>query len=271
MKSCLNQDTLRTSSIDTFLHTAKKTGYEAVELTMDKVESIQSEHEISRLQSQIDYENLKVASINGPENFNLLSENDFERLLKRTQLLASSARELDCNLLLPVPSTRSVEMDKINVIEKTAESLGKLADACSHDIKLGFEFLGMRNCSINNLRDAVEIVERVGRSNVGLTLDTFHLYLSGTDFSDVAKLDRMQIFIVHVNDCEPGSVSEMTDANRLFPGQGVINLPSFSSSLREVGYDGYLSLELLRPAYWKQNPEEIAKAGRESLERSFDV
>jgi 2-keto-myo-inositol isomerase len=161
--------------------------------------------------------------------------------------------------------------DRFTVIQKTAEALRRLADACPPGINFGFEFLGMRNCSVNNLADAVEIVNMADRSNVGLTLDSFHLYLSGTDFADFAKLDRKKIFMVHVNDCEPGSVAEMTDSNRLMPGQGVIDLGCFASNLREVGYDGYVSLELLRPEYWTQDPVGIAKTGRDSLDRYFDL
>jgi 2-keto-myo-inositol isomerase len=270
VKACLNQDTLRTSSIETFLPIAKETGYEAIELTMDKVEPIQNRHGISELRRQIDHEGLKVASINGPENFNLLNETEFEEILKRTLLLASSASELGCDLLLPVPSMDG-KTDRVTVIQKTAEALRRLADACPPRINLGFEFLGMRNCSVNNLADAVEIVNMTDRSNVGLTLDSFHLYLSGTDFADIAKLDRKRIFMVHVNDCEPGPIAWMTDSNRLLPGQGVIDLSGFASNLREVGYDGFVSLELLRPEYWTQDPVGIAKTGRDSLDRYFDL
>jgi 2-keto-myo-inositol isomerase len=125
----------------------------------------------------------------------------------------------------------------------------------------------MHNCSINNLKDGVEVVRRIGRSNVGLTLDSFHSYLSGEDFAEIAKLDRDEIFMVHVNDCEKGLRENMTDANRLFPGEGAIDLQNFLSRVKEAGYDDYVSLELLRPAYWDRDPEEIATIGRESLKR----
>ncbi|HKM74927.1 MAG TPA: sugar phosphate isomerase/epimerase [Candidatus Bathyarchaeia archaeon] len=267
MKPCLNQDTLRKAPFDKFLSIARRTGFEAIEFTVDKIEPIQDTDEIMKLRTRIDGERLKTASINGPENFNLLTERDFTDLLTRTKKLSSSATALNCDLLLPVPATNQNGVSKADVIERTVRCLEKLSDVCGEEIRLGLEFLGMHNCSINNLKDGVEVVRRVGRSNVGLTLDSFHSYLSGEDFAEIAKLDRDQVFMVHMNDCEKGLREKMTDANRLFPGEGAIDLQNFLSRVREVGYDDYVSLELLRPSYWDRDPEEIATIGRESLKR----
>jgi sugar phosphate isomerase/epimerase len=46
------------------------------------------------------------------------------------------------------------------------------------------------------------------------------------------------------------------DSNRLPPGQGHLDFPAIVATLREVGYQGYLSAELLpRP-----NPDAAAEA-----------
>jgi len=271
MKPCLNQDTVRTTPFDRFLKIAKRTGFEAVEFTVDKIEPILGTEQIRNLQSTLNEEKLKTASINGPENFNLLSENSLSDLVTKTEKLISGAKMLNCDLLLPVPAPNESGLGKTAVIEKTARSLEKISDACGDEIRLGLEFLGMRNCSINNLEDATEVIRRVGKNNVGLTLDSFHSYLSGDDFSTIGKLDPAQVFMVHVNDCEKGRRENMTDANRLFPGEGAIDLHNFLSQVREVGYDDYVSLELLRPAYWDRDPEEIATIGRKSLKSVFDI
>ncbi|HYW00561.1 MAG TPA: sugar phosphate isomerase/epimerase family protein [Candidatus Acidoferrum sp.] len=267
MKPCLNQDTLRKTPFDKFLSIAKRTGFEAIEFTVDKIDPILETDETTKLRTKIEEERLKIASINGPENFNLLTDRDFSDLLTRTKKLSSFATTLNCDLLLPVPATNQSGVSKAVVIERTVQCLEKLSDVCGEEIRLGLEFLGMHNCSINNLKDGMEVVRRVGRSNVGLTLDSFHSYLSGEDFAEIAKLDREEIFMVHVNDCERGLRENMTDANRLFPGEGAIDLEDFLAHVRKVGYDDYVSLELLRPAYWDRDPEEIAVIGRESLKR----
>jgi 2-keto-myo-inositol isomerase len=270
MKPCLNQNTLRTPT-ETFLQIARKTEFDAVELTMGKVEAIIEKGAIAKLKRSIEDNGLIVASINGPEHFNLLAEEEFTALLRRCRKLASAAREIGCNLLVPVPSAIKNQESRHNIVSQAAQSLCRLAETCGEDINLGLEFLGERGCSINDLQTAVEVINTVARRNVGLVVDTFHMHLSKIAFSELAKIRNDRVFLVHVNDSEGGETDELTDANRLFPGDGVMDLRDLKASLERLGYDGFVSLELFRPSYWQQDQEKIARTGRESLRRVFGV
>ena len=270
MKPCLNQDTLRTTPTEKFLQAAKRSGFESVEFTMDKVESMLKEGTLPNAKNQLHRESLALASINGPENFNLLDDRAFSEILERTDKIAEAARELDCELLIPVPSPNEGGVSEATAIARTASALSLMAERYG-EFKLGLEFLGMRSCSINNLHAAIEIVKNVGKSNVGLVLDSFHLHVSGDKFSEISQLNSDQVLLAHVNDAERGDRGKLTDANRLYPGEGVIDLKGFASALKATGYDDRLSLELLRPEYWEQNPEEVAVKGRESLRRTFNI
>ncbi len=258
MKPCLNQDTLKSTATESFIPIAKKTGFGAVELAQDKVELLLARNSLKTLANQIQANGLTVASIMGPENFNLLNQHEFSEICERSKNLAQAARELNCNLLEPVPSPMQSGLSAGEARAKTAESLAQLADACGEDINLGLEFLGMKECSVNNLRDAVEIVKTVNRKNVGLVLDSFHLYLSGSQLTEMKEDESDRIFIVHVNDSEPGDRSTLRDVNRLYPGEGVIDLKRLAVDLGKLRYDSFLSLELLRPSYWQEDPEKVA-------------
>jgi 2-keto-myo-inositol isomerase len=238
---------------------------------MDKIEPMLKEGALPNTKKQLHQQGLNVASINGPENFNLINDRAFSEILSRTDKVVEAAREFDCQLLVPVPSPGRDGVSEQAAITQTASALSEMADRYGDATKLGLEFLGMRSCSINNLHAAVETVKRAGRRNVGLVLDSFHMYVSDSKFSELAQLKAEQIFLVHVNDSEPGNRMELTDANRLYPGEGVIDLKEFASALSRVGYDDYLSLELLRPAYWETAAEQVAVKGRESLRRVFGV
>lgn len=266
----MNQDTLRSTPTDAFLKIARKTGFQAIELTMDKVEPIIAKGALDELGHQIRTERLEVASINGPENFNLLSDKEFQSILNRTQNLASAAQQVGCNLLIPVPNALKPGLSRPETISQTAEALRRLADICSNNINLGLEFLGMRNCSINKLETAAEVIRQVERPNVGLVVDSFHMHVSGSAFSEITKVIE-KILLIHVNDSEAGDLDSLTDASRIFPGEGTIDLRGFRRVLHDSGYHGYVSLELLKPAYWQEDPEQIARKGRESLERTFGI
>jgi len=271
MIPCLNQDTIRTTPTDSFISIAKKTGFEAIELTWDKVESASAHSTLKRLNTEIERQGLTVASINGPENFNLLSPKQFSKVKDRTRKLAEAARELHCNLLAPVPSPLTNPLSESEVLTQTTESVSQMAEVCGNDIKLGLEFLGMADCSVSSLKTAMEIVKTVNRKNVGLTLDSFHLYLSRSRLLDIESLGSDRVFMVHVNDSEPRDLRLLNDSNRVFPGQGVIDLQQLVKDLAKIQYDGYMSLELLRPSYWEDDPEKIAAIGRESLRRVFGI
>jgi len=238
---------------------------------MDKIELMLKEKNLEETKTELHELELKVASINGPENFNLLDEPAFSELLMRTDSIAKSAAEFDCHLLIPVPSPAKQGVSEETAITQTATALSQMADRYGDSFKLGLEFLGMQSCSINNLNAALQTIKIVNRPNVGLVLDSFHMFLSDSKFSNIAKANPEHIFLVHVNDAEPGERSSLTDANRLYPGEGVIDLKAFLMALNKVGYDDYLSLELLRPAYWEEPPGKVGLKGRESLRRVFGI
>ncbi|MGA8904619.1 MAG: sugar phosphate isomerase/epimerase family protein [Candidatus Bathyarchaeia archaeon] len=267
----MNQDTLRTTPTEAFLRISKQAGFGAVEFTMDKIEAALENGTVAGIKALVQEQGIETVSINGPENFNLLGKREFSELLNRTGKVVDTANQLNCNLLIPVPSPARKSMSTEDTISQTADALEELADYCGNNIKLGLEFLGMRECSINNLQAAIETIKQVGRANVGLVLDSFHMHISDSRFSDISQLKRDQVFLAHVNDSERGEKNKLTDANRLYPGEGDIDLTVFTTSLKNIGYDGFLSLELLRPEYWGQDPLLVAKTGRGSLRRACGV
>ncbi len=271
MKPCLNQDTLKTTPTDRFLEISSKYGFDAVEFTIDKIEATLQNKTLPEVKALVNQKRLSVASINGPENFNLLNDRAFTELLDRTDKIVKAAGELDCRLLVPVPSPASEGIAQETSVAQTASALSKMADRYGSGVRLGLEFLGMSNCSINNLQAAIETIRRVNKPNVGLVLDSFHMHVSDSKFSDIGRLTADQVFLVHVNDSEKGDKKKLTDANRLYPGEGDINLKAFAYALKGIGYDYYLSLELLRPTYWEQEPGEVAKKGRNSLSHVFGI
>jgi sugar phosphate isomerase/epimerase len=55
----------------------------------------------------------------------------------------------------------------------------------------------------------------------------------------------------------------ITDAHRVYPGDGAAPLDDLFHNLRDIGYRGMLSLELFNEKYYAQDPLEVAKTGLE--------
>jgi sugar phosphate isomerase/epimerase len=94
--------------------------------------------------------------------------------------------------------------------------------------------------------------------------DSYHLYKGGTPYENLRLLNGAAMFVFHINDY-PGEPKreEITDAHRVFPGDGVAPLELLFRTLRDIGFRGMLSLEVFNREYWNQDALYIARAGFE--------
>ena len=132
-------------------------------------------------------------------------------------------------------------------------------------IKPIMEFLGFSE-QVNSIEAALRVMEGSGDGDATTVLDPFHIYRGGGDVESIAKLTSDQIAISHFNDCiDTKPREEQHDPDRVMPGDGIFDLGRYCQLLKEVGYDGWLSLELFREDLWEQDPEEVAREGLEKM------
>ncbi|OWK43482.1 sugar phosphate isomerase/epimerase family protein [Fimbriiglobus ruber] len=152
-------------------------------------------------------------------------------------------------------------------LQRALVSLTQAAQwAAGFGVRLGLEFRGADTfCS--SLDTALALVEQCGEPNVGVCLDVFHYYKGPSKFEDLDRLTPATL--AHVQVCDvPGVPRElMTDADRVFPGEGDFRLEPIVSRLREIGYDGWVSLELMNPVVWKAKVSQVAELGMTALNR----
>ena len=58
---------------------------------------------------------------------------------------------------------------------------------------------------------------------------------------------------------------EQTDADRVYPGDGVGPVKQVLRDLKNMGGVKVLSLELFNRSYWEQDPLHVAKTGLEKM------
>ena len=101
-----------------------------------------------------------------------------------------------------------------------------------------------------------------GDPDASLLLDIIHLYRSGTQFEALRQINGASLHIFHVNDYpQADDPTRITDAQRVYPGDGVAPLNTIFRALRDNGFRGYLSLELFNQDYYKKPADEDAKMG----------
>lgn len=102
-------------------------------------------------------------------------------------------------------------------------------------------------------------IDMIGESNVGILLDSFHWYTSGGTVADILAMQNNQIAYVHLNDARDIPVEHVLDNDRLFPGEGVIDLVGFLKALKGINYQGFITQEILTPQEPEESSEYLAK------------
>jgi sugar phosphate isomerase/epimerase len=87
---------------------------------------------------------------------------------------------------------------------------------------------------INTALEAIELIDTIDHASVKLLLDTFHMNMEETDPCLTIRTAKRHLRYVH-----------FADNNRQAPGQGHINFPAIIEALAEIGYQGFITAEIL--------------------------
>jgi sugar phosphate isomerase/epimerase len=105
-----------------------------------------------------------------------------------------------------------------------------------------------------------------------MLLDVYHLYKGGTDADALRLVGGTGMHVMHLNDypAEPAR-AEITDAARVYPGDGVAPLKQIFRTLRANGFRGYLSLELFNRDRWNEDALLVCRTGYEKMQAAVQA
>ncbi len=274
----LNGATIGSTDLLTDIQVAHEAGYEALEIRDTKLATyLQGGGALYTLRRTLSDLGVEVVSLNALEQSTLASGEVGTAVLRRCRTLCEWAAGLSCPYVVAVPSlterspgaARTIYSDA-TAVGQTVESLRAIAEvARPFRVKIGFEFLGFANCSVNTFARARRVIDAVNDPDVGFVIDAFHFYVGGSTWDMLEGLDPERVFLVHLADAERRPRAELTDSHRLLPGDGVIPLRDLVKRLQRIGYSGVYSIELFRPEYWKRDPLELARLARRKMEAVF--
>jgi 2-keto-myo-inositol isomerase len=268
MRLALNGATTMRADLATDVRAAAAAGFDCLEIWAAKLRRFLAAGSAAELKSLLDEHGVEPYSINSIESITFRDDEGHARLLAECEELCRTAEELACPYIVVVPSPLPEGKTWGETVAESARVLGELGQIAErHGVSLAFEFLGQPRCSVQTLGQAAEIVNRLGRANVGLVLDSFHFYAGGSRLESIGALDPRKLFIFHINDAEDLPREELEDRHRLLPGLGILPLGEIVAALKGIGYDHVTSVEIFRPEYWERDPTELAHAAREATER----
>jgi sugar phosphate isomerase/epimerase len=136
----------------------------------------------------------------------------------------------------------------------------------SHPLRLAVEFFPYG--PIATLEHALELCTSIGWDNCGLLIDAWHFFHSGEPWDLFKSLDRAQIALVHADDAAPPLSEDLAEESRFrrVPlGEGCLAISSFAAVLRDLAYDGVVSLEVLSRSLRALPAVEVARRLRASV------
>ena len=175
-------------------------------------------------------------------------DDQWEADLRELPRLAATARALGATRTATYMPSGSDERPFQENFDWHVARLRPIAEVLRDEgCRFGIEFIGPRTYRaafrhefIHTLDGVMELVAAIGTGNVGVMLDSWHLYTSGGTLADLEPLTNHDVVVVHVNDAPAGIArDEQIDTVRTLPVEtGVIDLVGFMRALRKMGYDG---------------------------------
>jgi sugar phosphate isomerase/epimerase len=157
--------------------------------------------------------------------------------------------------------------------------LREMADVFGdHGLRFGLEYVGTWSAWtsvqfpwVHTMAETLELIENIGRANVGLVLDSWHWYHALESVEDITALTNDQVVVVDLNDGTAGlDRKAMQDTTRELPAAtGVINVGAFLTALADIGYDGPVRAEPFSKTLNAMENEKAVAATAVAMKKAF--
>lgn len=159
-----------------------------------------------------------------------------------------------------------------NEAQIITEVWGNVADyAKEKGVNIGIEPINRYESYVcNTAENVLNLIQKTGKDNLFLHLDTFHMNIEENNFYDPVILADKKLKHLHI-----------TESHRGMPGEGTVNWNELFKALKAVGFEGNLVLENFSSSIpgmqqmvslWQKSPykaEELAVRSLQFLKSSL--
>jgi len=259
----------------TSIRIARETGYAGLEIGGDKLKRYLAQgFGIDSLRPLL--KDTPPIGLSYVQDIERQEPKEYEALLSECDTICTLAEQLGCPMVQlltgPLDSTGPYkglgdrpwpEMRRLTAKNLTALSeIGK-----AHGVRFYLEALTFT--PLCRLDQQLELLAETARDNVGLVLDFYHLWGSGTRPEEIARVNKALIFCVDFCDSADGFGERGDPQQRgrdVWTGGGRIPLKEWVDAVNATGFDGVWRCELLSPKYWELDPWQTARDLKSCLE-----
>lgn len=264
---CLNTSTIRGQNLSLVeeINIAARAGYQGIEPWINELERYtQQGGNLRDLHRRLQDAGLRVESAIG------FSEWIVEDSERRRRGLENARRAMD--MVRQIGGTR-IAAPPAGATSDNNLSLTSIAERYRALLEVGqqigvvpqVEVWGFSR-TLSRLSECAFVAIESGHPQACILADVYHLHKGGTSFDSLRLLNGAAMHVFHMNDYPAMPPrGEITDAHRVYPGDGVAPLRDLLRTLHRGGFHGVLSLELFNRDYWRQDALTVARTGLDKM------
>ncbi|MFC5451664.1 sugar phosphate isomerase/epimerase family protein [Paenibacillus aestuarii] len=263
--------------LESLIRLASEYGFAAVDTSGEELETLIAARGLSGAQALLKEYGVQIGSIGLSVEWRTTEEafrSGLTRLTRDAEAAAALGCKACCTYVLPSTDHNAAHFMALATrrLRTCAQVLG------AYGISLGLEFVGphhlrtrWNNPFVWDLPSTLDWIETINEKNVGLLFDAYHWYTNEHSIDDILNLKVEQIVHVHINDAPAVPVSEVLDNGRLYPGEGVIDLAGFLRALKQIGYTGVISQEILTAQPPADPVETLLQRSRDGFAKVYQA
>ncbi|MFB7215659.1 sugar phosphate isomerase/epimerase family protein [Streptomyces sp. NPDC056255] len=255
----INQETIKQWSLPELAEGCVKAGIDKVGLWRAPVQS----YGIERTAQLLADSGLSVTSLCRGGFFTALDPAERARALDDNRAALDEAAALSTDTLVLVSGgLPEGSKDLHGARERVADALGQLAPyAAERGVRLAIEPLhpmfASDRCVVSTLSQALDIAERFPADQVGVVVDTYHIWWDDQAAAQIARAGaggRIHSFQL-ADWITPLPAGVLVGRGQL--GDGAVDFRAFRSLVEATGFDGPVEVEIFNEALWARDGAEV--------------
>jgi 2-keto-myo-inositol isomerase len=122
--------------------------------------------------------------------------------------------------------------------------------------------------NLSRVGEILYVAAETSHPSAKVLMDVYHLHKGGSGMDSVRNVGKPLVEIFHINDYPATPTAEkITDADRVYAGDGVAPLKDLLSALKNPEKPIILSFEVFNKDYYAQDPLLVAKTGLEKMKK----
>ncbi|MCX5343487.1 sugar phosphate isomerase/epimerase family protein [Streptomyces atratus] len=255
----INQETIKQWSLPELAEGCAKAGIDKVGLWRAPVQ----EYGIERTARLLADSGLSVTSLCRGGFFTAIDPAERARALDDNRAALDEAAALSTDTLVLVSGGLPAgSKDLHGARERIADALGELAPyAAERGVRLAIEPLhpmfASDRCVVSTLSQALDIAERFPAEQVGVVVDTYHIWWDDQAAAQIARAGaggRIHSFQL-ADWITPLPAGVLLGRGQL--GDGAVDFRAFRTLVDATGFDGPIEVEIFNEALWARDGAEV--------------